>query len=635
MLAACTGAEPPPEEPRSSAGPAIEAPAIVVPPSPSPIPHHPGETERLHPPLTTAELLALTGDGDGRVIAVGSRGTIVRSTDAGSTWRVVASGTGATLRAAWRSSSGSIFVAGDDGTILRSTDHGERWTPMTSGTTAALLHLAGNDVEVFAAGDGGTILRSHDAGERWQPIAFPPLAEEPVRGLGSTHADELWVLLRTSLWLTHDGGESWQSVANTKPPRNELAHLFVDASGFYATGRNAHDFDPDFFVLIGRADGVVERWTSIESRLIRPPVITAMSPHLILAGDGYDVLVSVDRGASFARSEQSADMQSPYALAKRTLWAAPDGMLFAAGSSGALMRSADHGETWALLDGGAREPLFGGAVTRDGTLLTAIANAVLRGRDGEWSHLPAETDRAVLNHCCTDVVVTDDGTIVAAGQGGVWRSTNDAKTWSKPPRSNDFDCCWSLWTDGRRIFGVDRDVVISSTDGGKTWKRRPIAKLLPDMAEGRFDISGLGDQLLVVGDRGIILHSADGGASWQRQDSGTTEYLYGGFLGARPTGAIVAFAVGERGTILRSTDARTWQSIATPTMARLLGVYGDAIRGEFYVVGGDGVLRSRDNGLTWVSIDSDERNLRSVFGDGHGQVFAAGDQGVVIRITGP
>jgi hypothetical protein len=180
-----------------------------------------------------------------------------------------------------------------------------------------------------------------------------------------------------------------------------------------------------------------------------------------LAGDGYQVLWSEDGGETWGSSEQSVAMQSPYALTKRALWAAPDGTLWAAGSNGARMRSLDRGRTWELVKGGSREPLFGGAASPDGKVLYAAASgAVLRGTvGGRWelraprTKLPigdgqeTETTRGLVG-CCTAVWVAPDGALLAVGEGAIWRSADEGLTWSRADVGKAaWDCCWSIWGD--------------------------------------------------------------------------------------------------------------------------------------------------------------------------------------------
>lgn len=698
ILFGCTGAEPPPpasevpevpEVPPPATPPPTAPPATSPPvaPSSTPSPAAIARPLQLHPPTTTANLFGLTGDDAGGLFAVGAGGAILRSLDRGATWDEPVSGTSSVLRAAWRRADGVLFVAGDEGTVLRSSDRGATWRALTSGTSAGLRHLAGNAEQIFVAGEDGTIRQSRDGGLTWHAIAMPALppaeptppsrrprlleaplpvrvpsrddrirarfsASEPVAGLGSTRPGELFVLLRHLLWVTADDGATWTVLAEIRPPQQSFAHLFVDDRQFHVTGRNNQDASTSYFVVSGRSGATpfVERVVDLESRVISPPVVTVADPagagpSVILAGDGYAVHWSVDGGRTFGGSEQSAQMQSPYSLAKRALWAAPDGVVFAAGDHGAMMRSADAGQTWELLDGGAREPLFGGALGPDGgTIYAAVAFAVLRGRDGAWdlrstpTALPigagktAEVKRG-LARCCTDVWVAADGAIVAAGEGAVWRSPDDGARWTTTHEAEPRrDCCWSLWGDADDVFGAGRDTVIRSRDGGKTWTSTSLGKLVPRGERDRMDIAGRGDHLYAVGGRGVILHSDDRGKSWTRETSGTTEFLYAAFVGENHGGELAAYAAGEAGTLLRSTSGGPWGSVVVPVTTPLSGVYGDPVRDELYVAGQEGILRSSDDGRTWSPAAPGHRNLRHVFGDGKGAVFALGDDGLVLRI---
>lgn len=686
LLVACTtSGEFPPGDPAAPVAdepapePATPAPAIpFAPPPPTPT-----APLRLHPATTTAELFGLTGDDSGLLLAVGVLGTILRSEDHGQSWRELAAPTHQNLRAAWRSPAGTLFAAGDAGTIVRSRDRGLTWEALRSGTTVDLEHLAGNTLEVVVAGQAGTILRTRDDGDSWTAVAMPTIpATDPARraplhlrrrddpppipsdddvlrgmfsptenivGVGTARPGDLWIALRKLVWQRPDEHGDWRVIARASDTRDSFGELWVDATHWAVAGRTSKRERPRYFVGLGVAGnpGHVWNWTDVDSRLIGVPKIVGAArpgalPILYLAGMGYAVHWSED-GQSWDGSEQSAIMQSPYPLAKNALWVAPDGTLFAAGTAGAVMRSRDRARTWTAINGAEREPLFGGALGRDGSILTAVAFAVLRGRGDRWqllspgSQLPTgagkqdDTSRGLVR-CCTDVWVAPDGTILAAGDGLIWRSTDDGRSWKKAHDDDPrWDCCDTLWGDERGVFSVGGGTVLESTDHGKTWTRHAIASLLTADDRDRRDISGSGDHLLVTGGAGLLLHSSDRGKTWTRRTSPTREPLYSTFIMTTTTG-LLALAVGEHGTLLRSTDAIHWQQIAVPTTMRLQGAYGDASRGELYLAGERGLLRSRDEGLTWTLDPAVQQGLRSIFGDGRGQVLAAGESGLVLRL---
>lgn len=126
---------------------------------------------------TTNELLALANNGTGFVVAVGVSGTIVTSSDSGSSWAPGTSGTPNALNGvAYDVNSGRFAAVGDTGTVLYGD--GKTWSPGTivGGTTPKLRAVTnGYDAALaywfVAVGDNGTILTSPD-GVTWTPLTF-------------------------------------------------------------------------------------------------------------------------------------------------------------------------------------------------------------------------------------------------------------------------------------------------------------------------------------------------------------------------------------------------------------------------------------------------------------------------------
>jgi len=184
---------------------------------------------------TTATLYDVETTGAATAVAVGSLGTIIRSTDSAATWTTVASGTTALLKALDRVPGGRrLYVVGGAGTVLSSDDDGATWTARTAPTTQLL-----NDVvalgpnELWVAGGGGVIFRSTDAGATWTTqssgttISISSIDSHDGTTAFATVAND--GTNRGALLATTDGGATWQL---TPAPSGNFYYAvrFLDAS---------------------------------------------------------------------------------------------------------------------------------------------------------------------------------------------------------------------------------------------------------------------------------------------------------------------------------------------------------------------------------------------------------------------
>jgi photosystem II stability/assembly factor-like uncharacterized protein len=133
-----------------------------------------GETWAAQKSRATETLFGVHGSSSADVYAVGARGLLLHSKDAGKRWEAQKSGTGEPLYAVFARSDTEAYAAGGAGTLLRTRDGGKTWEARPSGITHALRALWGSPSgELFAAGDEATLLRSRDGGESWEPLALP------------------------------------------------------------------------------------------------------------------------------------------------------------------------------------------------------------------------------------------------------------------------------------------------------------------------------------------------------------------------------------------------------------------------------------------------------------------------------
>lgn len=261
-------------------------------------------------------MLLLDGTAVGSdLIAVGERGTILRSADHGRTWESVPAPGTATLTAVSFAPDGRHgWIVGHDALILATTDGGQTWRQQwqgeslgdsfldvlalderhviavgafglcrettDGGATWTLRHLLDADYHLnrltrgpsgtlYLAGEHGTLLRSRDQGRTWDPIDAPydgsfygilPLTAERLLAYG----------LRGRLYLSENDGDAWTAVPNDRRT------LFLSAVS-PAPGR---------VIVAGQARGFLT--IDLDKLAVQPahPRMQSAVADLMLLGDG-------------------------------------------------------------------------------------------------------------------------------------------------------------------------------------------------------------------------------------------------------------------------------------------------------------------------------------------------------------
>ena len=101
-------------------------------------------------------------------VVVGGLGTILRTTNGGTTWTSVPSGTTRYLVGLSFANATTGAAVGEFGTILRTTNGGLSWTTQNSSTAGYLVEVSLIDTNIGAVvGESGTILRTTSGGTTW------------------------------------------------------------------------------------------------------------------------------------------------------------------------------------------------------------------------------------------------------------------------------------------------------------------------------------------------------------------------------------------------------------------------------------------------------------------------------------
>ncbi len=300
-----------------------------------------------------------------RLVAVGERGIVIFSDDAGDTWHQADVPVGATLTTVVFTAPDQGWAAGHSGVVLHTTDKGQSWQRQLEGVAAAQMALE-------TARAAAARLPSQDkAAARLVKNAELLVADgpdKPFLDLYFANAQEGIVIGAYGLiFRTSDGGQSWQCLMDQVDNPRGLHLYAIRASGEY----------------------------------------------LYIAGEQGLFLVSRDRGQSFQQ------MQTPYNGTFFDLVVTSAGDVVIVGLRGNAFWSADHGATFNPTRVPVEVSFTAAGHLEDGTLLFANqAGMLLSSRDGGRSMQMTAMPRLAP---ISGFIGTGTGGLITVGYGGAIR----------------------------------------------------------------------------------------------------------------------------------------------------------------------------------------------------------------------
>ena len=266
---------------------------------------HASEAE-MAPRASKSLLLNLTQLADGRYLAVGERGHVLRSDDKGASWQQAPVPTRATLTAVARSN-GRVFAGGHDGVLLTSDDRGDSWTLLRSEPSADQdnpildIHFATDSIG-YAVGAYGLFLKTVDGGQTWQQ---EEVAAFDLPDFGFPHLYRLISLRDGSLLVVGEAGFA----ARSADQGSSWTQLKVDYEGSFFTARQT----ATGALLIAGMRGNLFRstdngatWSHIDTgvRSGLKDIAVGTGEVVVVGMDGV-MLLSRDDGQSFSRQQRS------------------------------------------------------------------------------------------------------------------------------------------------------------------------------------------------------------------------------------------------------------------------------------------------------------------------------------------
>ena len=515
--------------------------------------------------------------------AVGDRGIILRTTDGGGSWTRQASGTSGRLSSVVFPLDSVGIAVGDSGLILISTNSGATWNSRISGTTAALAGISfGTALAGVAVGENGTILRTTTGGTSWT-LQTSGTFEDLHAVTFYNSATAIAVGDMATVLRTVDGGITWTSQVNLPPVIHIYGVSFRDASVGVAVGGFYYPGESTPVVFLTSNGGL--SWN-----------------HFTLGSNGY--LTSVALSA--------------------------DGSAIGVGTSGAIFNTTSPYLTWESQSSGATYDFhsicFGdsthGTVVGDWGLIMQTTNGGTR-----WEERTSGTGTYFR-----DIAFTSATTGIAVAEedwgccGGMFSTTDGGDSWTGVADGYD-EYLQAVTFPTSSVGYAVGSAILRSTNGGINWTSQT-SPISPNFNGVSFLDADTG---IIVGYSGTILRTTDRGDTWLSLTSGTSLRLRDVVLTSAKTGWIV----GDGGLIFHTTNAgQTWVLQTSPTSRSLYSVAAvDAMIA--IVVGSNGEsYRTTNGGTTWIRWNTPTTNelyrVRTVRSGSGWVVYAVGEGGTIL-----
>ena len=436
--------------------------------------------------------------------AVGSFGTLLRTTDAGATWAGLPSTTvqdltriGLVGPAGFVTSGGcAVRRSADSGTTLGSIDVGGGDTGCGTSVVATAFADPANGLILFAS---GVVLATADGGvslSRRTPVPGTPtdlVAVSPTTAFATSS---------NQIYRTADGGGSWTLVAVA--PRVLRSLTMATATVGYAVG--------DGGTVLKTIDGGAT-W------LPAPSPGGAPDLSRVRCADGLLCLITTAPGSAVVRTADGAATYTQVTAAAspiRAVGFASPNRVVAAGDGGTMVVSDDGGATWhatstSLPSAGttisAGPAGFAYATSSAGISLTADGGAT-------WRSVGIPTPRGITVAAFADPLtgyVQDDG-------GTLRRTVNGGASWQILDAGPATGALQGIVTlSPRRVLLITSAGIARSVDGGDTFTlvTSPVLRRSAIIRRGVLAAAGAGTRAYVVGRSGLLL-TTNAGVTWRQ-----------------------------------------------------------------------------------------------------------------------
>ncbi len=547
-------------------------------------------------------------------IYAGSYYGVLKSTDSGVTWQSFEFGGFAAYLLVVDPKNPSVLYAGSAGGaeldgVFQSTDGGLSWKPTTlTGMGTGIRSLSVDPSGIVYVNSHEQLFKSTDRGAHWERLEGAPanpwfIRPDPASS-ATIYAVSFPTRVETSgsnrIHKSTDGGATWH---DTKAPAKSVSGLVIDPK------RTATLYAATEAGILKTTDGG-DTWSVLASPTPTPGVL-AIDP---AAGSTLYVSANLRAEACVAKLNAAGSAlefvsyagasihpsQYAYAVDRAgfSYMAEPSGLLTRFDPSGTPVSSVDTGLPITRLAVGPNGGVYAEGMVfglrrqfADDPLQQYRASGIFRSEDQgrNWSGGESTGDTDVFR-----LAVGSKGSslLFAISGGTLLRSIDGGRTWQSSGLMRAVGSVAIDPVDNATVYAGGGDSVCKSEAFGANWRCVAVAPAVTSLA-----IDPRNRSIVYAATFNGIFQSRNGGESWAR----FTPFDRNSILTIDSQSVVYAATV-VTGELWRSSDSVNWVRVNSVLGVRAMAT--DAVTGTLYIAAFDGLLRSRDGGLSLSSIYS-------------------------------
>lgn len=470
----------------------------------------------------------------------GVKGTILKTTDGGTTWKTLNAGTSYDINAIWFTSADTGYAGGEvnsEGIISKTTDGGKTWKELISGRTPGpvrSLYFISKDTGFAGCGFGKFHITT-DAGKTWKSLYVPDAESGSFENLQFTADRKIFMTTDSKIFKSTDMGKTWTNTIMTG--------FVIDAMNFPTkdVGYVAGGLSPTLYKTTNGGVTWNKRTTSGVYGNITKAYFSSVDTGYIATSDN-NIFKTVNGGLiwKLLPGNPLGSINAFYFVNNNLGYAAGErGNIFRITESGVVKLSKGFTNTFYEIDFTSDQT--GYICGSNGTILQT------KDRAKTWNALTTGATETL--YCIT---FPDALTGYAAGSNGiVLKTVNGGTSWTKFATGGGVTFAMSFVNSQIGYIAGGGGFIRKTTDGGKKWisLSSGIGSQINDM----FFIDA--DTGYVAASGGFILKTKDQGVTWTKLNTGTT-YFIGKIIFINP---LKGYAFGEDGIFLTTEDAgQTW-----------------------------------------------------------------------------